>query len=1026
MPMDRDLILASGYFDADWYLRRYADVAPLALDPLDHYLRIGARLLRDPGPRFSTRAYLDLHEDVRAAGVNPLIHYLKAGEREGREIQAAGRSALERAEDDLRTLLNTPLVGAPARVFKQRGQAREERFLSNAALAWLRRRDSIGALSVTVVMPSYNRADRLRAAIESVVAQTHVNWELIVVDDGSTDPTPQVVDAFAADTRIRRIPGAHRGVSAARNAGLTQARGEYIFYLDSDNRWDPGFLRLMLTSMQVTGARCAYSAILLEDDDGKVLAYRGEPFDWNACLSGNYVDLNAFGHHRSLYEAHGGFDERLRRMVDWDLILRYTRETRPVYAPFVGCLYRESRGDAGRITTSEPLLYLKVVQMKNRLRTDDLTQVASQLKLSIAIKIPAHYEEREQWGDFHYADSLKTALEALGHAVHIDFLGRWYERSPMHEDVVIVLRGLSAYKPRPGQLSILWNISHPDQVSYEEYEQYTYVYVASTSYTTLLHEIVRCPVRTLLQCTDVQRFPYRGDTRERSDRLLFVGNSRNEFRPIVRRAIEEGAELDVHGTRWESYIEARHLRSQNLPNRELGAHYAAARAVLNDHWESMQAFGFVSNRVFDVLACGGTLISDEVPTIGTLFGDAVAQIDPQARGGEGLPAIADRLHARGDRKSIAAMVHGQHSFDHRARTIVDDVMQHLSLRPPTASALPTLTGHGRRRVSVLLPRERGRPTAAGFVRLLSPLSGEWPLARLDIRWCHALDDDGLHAAETLVLPSTAILAPDVLAALRDWKGGRGRTLVVDHAPGLDAAAQDAAQPSTLFALADELWTCGTTGLDATLPATLRRRSAPTVLDPRIWRNYRLRPGAREPGAPMQLLFFQDLAPKGTLQDLLLPALDVLQTRQRDRFRLTVTGAVPPAHMRDWLRPIDALACSDYPRLARWLRQQSPFDLGLVPGAPSTVDDGPAELAILQHAALGATSLIGTGRSAPAGAPDGLCMVVAGDAAAWTEALVAALAQADALRERGLAAMDWLWLARSSTAAGRERAAWLAA
>lgn len=93
--------------------------------------------------------------------------------------------------------------------------------------------------AVSVIIPSYNRAHMLGTAINSVLAQVFQDWELIVVDDGSTDNTEEVVHAFG-DERIRYIrQGRNSGASAARNRCLAVSRGRYVAFLDSDDEWFP-------------------------------------------------------------------------------------------------------------------------------------------------------------------------------------------------------------------------------------------------------------------------------------------------------------------------------------------------------------------------------------------------------------------------------------------------------------------------------------------------------------------------------------------------------------------------------------------------------------------------------------------------------------------------------------------------------------------------------------------------------------------------------------------------------------------
>src|SRR5207302_3920990 len=87
---DQDLLLESGLFDAEWYVRAYPDVAMIGMDALEHYLWLGAILRRDPSKHFSAANYLSRYPDVAAAGINPLLHYAKWGSTEGRIVDLPG------------------------------------------------------------------------------------------------------------------------------------------------------------------------------------------------------------------------------------------------------------------------------------------------------------------------------------------------------------------------------------------------------------------------------------------------------------------------------------------------------------------------------------------------------------------------------------------------------------------------------------------------------------------------------------------------------------------------------------------------------------------------------------------------------------------------------------------------------------------------------------------------------------------------------------------------------------------------
>src|ERR1700760_830015 len=95
----------------------------------------------------------------------------------------------------------------------------------------------------TVGTPAYNVAQYIGEAVDSVLRQTFTDFEYLVVDDGSQDNSVEVVRQHAGhDPRFRLVPGEHRGLSAVRNVGIREARGQYIAYLDGDDRWHPRFL----------------------------------------------------------------------------------------------------------------------------------------------------------------------------------------------------------------------------------------------------------------------------------------------------------------------------------------------------------------------------------------------------------------------------------------------------------------------------------------------------------------------------------------------------------------------------------------------------------------------------------------------------------------------------------------------------------------------------------------------------------------------------------------------------------------
>lgn len=184
---------------------------------------------------------------------------------------------------------------------------------------------------VSVVIPTHNRADLLKEAIASVVAQTMADFELIIVNDNSTDHTDQVVSSFH-DPRISLIHFNSGGVpSATRNAGARRARGEILTFLDSDDYWRPERLERCLAALTP-----AYEAVCHAEDfiDAKGRKLRTQIYGpesranyHSLLLTGNCLSMSAVVLRRPLFERLGGFSEDPRVVIaeDYELWLRMAK-----------------------------------------------------------------------------------------------------------------------------------------------------------------------------------------------------------------------------------------------------------------------------------------------------------------------------------------------------------------------------------------------------------------------------------------------------------------------------------------------------------------------------------------------------------------------------------------------------------------------------------------------------------------------------------------------------------------------------
>ncbi|GEM_PF-2450208 len=209
----------------------------------------------------------------------------------------------------------------------------------------------------SLIMPTYNRRYCIEQAILSVLSQTYDRYELIIVDDGSTDDTDVLIrERFQAEIdagKIRYIRRAtNQGVCICRNLGLELSQNEWIGYLDSDNTLHTDFLSVFAKAIrQHPEDKTFYANWHRRKTDKNGIWYFG-PFSYEVLKKGNYIDMGIFVHHRSCYEKLGGFDTNLKRLVDWELILRYTKEYPPVSLPDVVMEYDDLETNP-RITQKE-------------------------------------------------------------------------------------------------------------------------------------------------------------------------------------------------------------------------------------------------------------------------------------------------------------------------------------------------------------------------------------------------------------------------------------------------------------------------------------------------------------------------------------------------------------------------------------------------------------------------------------------------------------------------------------------------
>jgi glycosyltransferase involved in cell wall biosynthesis len=201
---------------------------------------------------------------------------------------------------------------------------------------------------VSVVVPTRDRCRFLKRAVTSALAQTDVEFEVLVVDDASTDSTNEMISGLA-DERVRYLKrNVSEGVSAARNTGISEAKGRWIAFLDDDDVWSPDKLARQVGVMEINGTTWSYAGDVAVDDELNILGGGPPP------SPDDVVDL--LERHNSVpagasnvvvaaetLAAAGSFDTELTNSEDWDMWIRLARVGRPdsVNRPLVAITYHD-------------------------------------------------------------------------------------------------------------------------------------------------------------------------------------------------------------------------------------------------------------------------------------------------------------------------------------------------------------------------------------------------------------------------------------------------------------------------------------------------------------------------------------------------------------------------------------------------------------------------------------------------------------------------------------------------------------
>jgi glycosyltransferase involved in cell wall biosynthesis len=200
---------------------------------------------------------------------------------------------------------------------------------------------------VSVVIPSYNSAEYVPTALDSVLAQTFDDLEVLVVDDGSTDDTRERLAGYRSDPRFRYVHQANAGVACARNLGIAQSQGHYVAFLDADDTWYPNKLEQQINTIGGRPEhRACFTAFRRVDQNlapiSEIRSERGNVTLDDLLLRGNAIgSICTVVVERSLFEEAGGFDPELSQCADWDMWVRLAALTTFLYLDEPLVTYRQ-------------------------------------------------------------------------------------------------------------------------------------------------------------------------------------------------------------------------------------------------------------------------------------------------------------------------------------------------------------------------------------------------------------------------------------------------------------------------------------------------------------------------------------------------------------------------------------------------------------------------------------------------------------------------------------------------------------
>ena len=239
---------------------------------------------------------------------------------------------------------------------------------------------------ISVIMPVFNRKEVVMNAINSVLSQSYENFELIIVDDASTDGTTELLKKISHEKVNILYNAENKDASGARNIALNEVNGDYIAYLDSDNLFDKDYLKASVGAfIEFPDAGAIYSAQKRYNFyDSKLSQVLFGHLNKSLLFNQNYIDINCFVHKKEVLEKVSGFDEDLAIGEDWDLILKINKYYKIYSIPFLLSKYYLKVADNRKLETT-PANREKVYENNHQNFSDEQNKLNKDVDIIIPI-----------------------------------------------------------------------------------------------------------------------------------------------------------------------------------------------------------------------------------------------------------------------------------------------------------------------------------------------------------------------------------------------------------------------------------------------------------------------------------------------------------------------------------------------------------------------------------------------------------------------------------------------------------------